>query len=146
MCFGGLPHSLIMSPSVQFGFSLGMRLHGRRFGYLQRVVCTKNFWNFKAIPKKSFWCLFKTNLFWKIQAILMDRFAWVLKNFGLLLVKWSDVSLVKRVQTLIWGFQRTSFRSSHLLAWIMTCFHGKAKPTNPDCLHLIRKGLIEHVT
>jgi hypothetical protein len=25
--------------------------------------------------------LFKTNLFWKIQAILMDRFAWVLKIF-----------------------------------------------------------------
>jgi len=24
--------------------------------------------------------------------------------------------------------------------------HGKAKPTNPDCLHLIRKGLIKHVT
>jgi hypothetical protein len=52
MCFGGLPHSLIMSLSVQIGFSLGMRLYGRRFGYLQRVVFTKNFWNFKAIPKK----------------------------------------------------------------------------------------------
>jgi hypothetical protein len=44
MCFGGLPHSLIMSLSVQIGFSLGMRLYGRRFGYLQRVVFTKNFW------------------------------------------------------------------------------------------------------
>jgi len=42
-----------MSPSVQFGFSLGMRLYGRRFGYLQRVVFTKNFWNFKAIPNKN---------------------------------------------------------------------------------------------
>jgi hypothetical protein len=54
MCFGGLPHSLIMSPSVQFWFSLGMRLYGRRFGYLQRVVFTKNFWNFKVILKNDF--------------------------------------------------------------------------------------------
>jgi hypothetical protein len=43
-----------MSPSVQFGFSLEMRLCGRRFGYLQAVVFTENFWNFKAIPKKHF--------------------------------------------------------------------------------------------
>jgi hypothetical protein len=37
MCFGGLPLNLIMSPSIQFGFSLGMRLYGRRFGYSQRT-------------------------------------------------------------------------------------------------------------
>jgi hypothetical protein len=37
MCFGGLPLSLIMSPSIQFGFSLGMRLYERRFGYSQRT-------------------------------------------------------------------------------------------------------------
>jgi hypothetical protein len=43
MCFGGLPPSLIMPPSVQFGFFLGMRLCGRRFGYLQGVVFMKNF-------------------------------------------------------------------------------------------------------
>jgi len=34
----GLPPSLIMSPRVQFGFSLEMRLRGRRFGYLQGIV------------------------------------------------------------------------------------------------------------
>ena len=62
--------------SVCLGFSLGTRLCEMRFGYLQGVVFTMNFWNFKVIlEKKSFWCLFKTNLFWKIQAILMDRFA-----------------------------------------------------------------------
>jgi hypothetical protein len=54
MCFGGLPSSLIMSPSIQFGFSFGMRLCGRKFGYLQGVVFMKNFWNFKAIPKIHF--------------------------------------------------------------------------------------------
>jgi len=52
--FVRLPPSLIMSPSVQFGFSLGMRLCGRRFGYLQGVVFMENFWNFKAIPKNHF--------------------------------------------------------------------------------------------
>jgi hypothetical protein len=54
MCFAGLPPSLIMSSSVQFGFSLGMRLYGRRSDYLQGVVFKKNFWNFKAIPKNHF--------------------------------------------------------------------------------------------
>jgi hypothetical protein len=52
--FWWIAPSLIMSPSVQFGFSLGMRLCGRRFGYLQGVVFMKNFWNFKAIPKNHF--------------------------------------------------------------------------------------------
>jgi hypothetical protein len=32
-----------MSPSVQFGFSLGMRLCGRGFGYLQGVVSWRIF-------------------------------------------------------------------------------------------------------
>ena len=63
---------------------LGDEAMWKQIGYLQGVVFMKTFWNFKAIPKKSFWCLFKTNLFWKIQAILMDRFTWVLKNFVLL--------------------------------------------------------------
>ena len=35
------------------------------------------FLEFQSYSKKTFWCLFKTNLFWKIQAILIDRFAWV---------------------------------------------------------------------
>jgi hypothetical protein len=48
--FVGLPPSLIMPPSVQFRFFLGMRLCERRFGYLQGVVFVDNFWNFKAIP------------------------------------------------------------------------------------------------
>jgi hypothetical protein len=43
-----------MSPSVQFGFSLGMRLCRKRSGDLQGVVFKKNFWNFKAIPKNHF--------------------------------------------------------------------------------------------
>jgi len=43
MCFSGLPPSLIMSPSVQFGFFLGMRLCGKRSDYLQGVVFKKNF-------------------------------------------------------------------------------------------------------
>ena len=54
MCFGELPLSLIMSLSVQFRFSLGMRLCGRRFIYLQGVLFMENFWNFKAILKNHF--------------------------------------------------------------------------------------------
>ena len=67
------------------------------------------FLEFQSYSKqKSFCCLFKTNLFWKIQAILMDRFAWVLKNFCFPFgdVKWW-------VQDLVWGFQRTGFQSIH---------------------------------
>jgi hypothetical protein len=30
-----------------------MRLCEGKFGYLQGVVFTKNFWNFKAIPNKN---------------------------------------------------------------------------------------------
>jgi hypothetical protein len=80
--------------------------------------------------------LFKTNLFWKIQAILMDRFAWVLKNFVLLLVKWSDVWLVKMVQASIWGFQRTSFQSIHFACMNNDLFHmGKQSlPIQITCL------------
>jgi len=72
MCFGGLPPSLIMSPSVQFGFSLGMRLCGRRSGYLQGFVFTKNFWNFKAIQKKNHFDVCSTQTFEKFQ-----RFSWI---------------------------------------------------------------------
>jgi hypothetical protein len=46
-----LPPSLIMPPSVQFGFSLRMRLYEGRFGFLQGVVFMQDFFlNFKAIP------------------------------------------------------------------------------------------------
>ena len=53
MCFAGLPLNLIMPASVCLGFSLGTRLCERRFGYLQGVVFTMNFWNFKVILKKN---------------------------------------------------------------------------------------------
>jgi len=46
------PH-LIMPASVCLGFSLGTRLCEMRFGYLQGVVFTMNFWNFKVILKKK---------------------------------------------------------------------------------------------
>ena len=69
MCFGGLPPSLIMSQSIQFGFSFGMRL---RFGYLQGVVFMKNFWNFKAIPKNHFDICSKQTYSEKFK-----RFSWI---------------------------------------------------------------------
>jgi len=136
MCFGGLPHGLIMSPSVQFGFSLGMWLYGRRFGYLQRVVFTKNFWNFKVIPKNHFDVYSKQTCSEKFK-----RLSWIClhecwKIFVLLLVKWSDVWLVKRVQTLIWGFQRNSVQSIHFACMNNALFHmGKQSlPIQIACL------------
>jgi len=53
MCFAKLPLSLIMPVSICLGFSLGIRLCEKRFDYLQGVVFTKNFWNFKAILNKN---------------------------------------------------------------------------------------------
>ena len=44
----------------------------------------EEFLEFLSYSEKSFWWLFKTNLFWKIQAILMDKFARLLKIFVLL--------------------------------------------------------------
>ena len=73
MCFGELPHSLIMSPSVQFGFSLGMRLYGRRFDYLQGVDFMENFWNFKAIPNKNHFVVCSK----QICSEKFKRFSWI---------------------------------------------------------------------
>jgi len=72
MCFAGLPPSLIMSPSVQFRFFLGMRLYERRSGYLQGIVFMKNFWNFKAIPKNHFDVCSKQTCSEKFK-----RFSWI---------------------------------------------------------------------
>jgi hypothetical protein len=44
--------------SVCLGFSLGTRLCEMRFGYLQGVVFTMNFWNFKVILKKKIILMF----------------------------------------------------------------------------------------
>jgi hypothetical protein len=58
------------------------------------------------------------------------------KIFVLLLVKWSDVWLVKRVQTLIWGFQRNSVQSIHFACMNNALFHmGKQSlPIQIACL------------
>jgi len=53
-------------PSVQFGFSLAMRLCGRRFGYLKGIVFKQKFWNSKLFQtQKSFWHRFKANSLWR---------------------------------------------------------------------------------
>jgi hypothetical protein len=53
LCIFWIALSLIMPPSVQFEFSLGIRLCKRRFVYLQGVVFMDNLWNFKAIPNTN---------------------------------------------------------------------------------------------
>jgi len=95
LCVWWIAPQLDYVQSVQFGFSLGMRLCGKRFGYLQGVVFMKNFWNFKVVPNKNHVdvCL-KQTCFEKFK-----RFSWIClhkcwKFFALLLVKkvkWSFV-------------------------------------------------------
>jgi len=62
----------------------------KKFWLFTKSCFHKELLEFQSYSKKSFWCLFKTNLFWKIQATLMDMFAWVLKNicFAFGQVKW----------------------------------------------------------
>jgi hypothetical protein len=44
------------------------------------------------------------------------------------------------------GFKEPVFKAFILFVWIMELVsHEKALPPNPNCLPLIRKGLIEHV-
>jgi len=115
---------------------LGDEAMWKKIWLFTRNCFHEEFLEFQSYFKKSFWCLFKTNLFWKIQAILIDRFAWVLKKFVLFLVRWGDVWLVKRVQASIWGFQRTSFQSIHFACMNNTLFHmGKQSlPIQIACL------------
>ena len=59
---------------------------------------------------------------------------------------WSDIWLVEMVQDLIWEFQRTSLESIHFICMNNDFVsHEKALSTDPDCLPLIRMGLIRHV-
>jgi hypothetical protein len=52
----------------------------------------------------------------------------------------------QNVEISIWGFLRTVFQSIHFICMNNDFVsHEKALPTNPDCLPLIRKGLIRHV-
>ena len=98
-CVFGLPPSLIMPPSVQFGFSLRMRLYEGRFGFYKELFsCRIFFWISKLFQtQKSFWHQFKANSFWRnssdsyVQVFISDEIIFIL-----LLVKMrSDVLLVK---------------------------------------------------
>ena len=98
-----LPPSLIMPLSVQFGFSLVMRLHERRFGLFTRNCFHVEFLEFQSYSghRNHFDISLKQTHSEEIQMIPMDRFSEVMKTFFvLLLVKvWSDILLVKEVQT-----------------------------------------------
>ena len=52
----------------------------------------------------------------------------------------------QKVEISIWGLMRTVFQSIHFIC-MNNYFvsHEKALPTDPNCLPLIRKGLIRHV-
>jgi hypothetical protein len=52
----------------------------------------------------------------------------------------------QKVEISIWGLLRTVFQSIHFICMNNDFVsHEKALPTDPDCLPLIRKGLIRHV-
>jgi len=54
---------------------LGDEAMWKKIWLFTRGCFQEEFLEFQSNSEKSFWCLFKTNLFWKIQAILIDRFA-----------------------------------------------------------------------
>jgi hypothetical protein len=81
-----------------------MRLCGRRFGYLQGVVFMKNFRISKLFWKYHFDVCSKQTYAEKFKHFLRTGLHECWKHFVFLLVKWSVVWLVKRVQTSICGF------------------------------------------
>ena len=54
---------------------LGDEVMQKKIWWFTRGCFQEEFLEFQSYSEKSFWCLFKTNLFWKIQAILINRFA-----------------------------------------------------------------------
>jgi hypothetical protein len=77
-CVFGLPPNLIMPPSVQFGFSLRMRLCEGRCGVLQGVVFMQDFFfEFQSYSRhrNHFDIGLKQTHFEEIQVIPMDKFS-----------------------------------------------------------------------
>jgi hypothetical protein len=85
--------------------------------------------------------LFKTN-FWKIPAILMDRFAWVLKFF-FFCFWWSEVMFdwSKGFKLQFEGFKESVFKAFILFAWIKPCFTWESKAYQSRLLVFDQKGL-----
>ena len=98
--------------------------------------------------QKSFWHQFRTNSFWKKNS--SDSY-WevseVMKTLFFCFEKiWSDIWLV----TQGWNFNlrviEKRCQSIHFICMNNEFVsHEKALPTDPNCLPLIRKGLIRHV-
>jgi hypothetical protein len=137
--------SFIMPPSVQFGFGDEAL---RRKVWLGVVFMQKHFGISKLFQtQKSFWHRFKANSFWRNSS---DSYWEVFRsdeNFVVLLlannVKWRLVDQ-KWFKFQFEGYREPIFKAFILFAWIMIWFE-KTLPTDPDCLPLIRKGLIRHV-
>jgi hypothetical protein len=148
MCFGELPSSLIMPPSIQIRF--GDEAKWRKVW--PGVVFMQNFWNFKAIPdtkiistsiqsklilKKFKWFLWRGfQIWWKLFVLLLTRM-WRTRSDIWLVIKGLNFNLrviENRFQSIYFICMNNDFVS-----------HEKALPTDPDCLPLIRKGLIRHV-
>jgi hypothetical protein len=75
--------SLIMPPSIQIGFSLGIRLYGGRFGFLTRNCLPAEFLEFQSYSRhiNHFNIDSKQTHFAEIQMIPMERFSEVMKTF-----------------------------------------------------------------
>jgi len=109
----------------------------------------QNFWNFKAIPDIEI-------ILTSIQSVLiLKKFKWFLwrgfqkrwKPFVLLLVKnmkWHLVGQKSLRFNLRVSKNQSSKHSFYLHKWWFG-LHEKALLTDPDCLPLIRKGLIKHI-
>ena len=150
MCFGELLSSLIMPPSIQIRFEDEARW--RKVWSLTRSFFHAEFLEFQSYSRHSnhFDIDSKQTYSEEIQVIPMGSFSDVMKTFVSILVKmWrtrSDIGLVTKG----WNFNlrviQNRFQSIHFICMNNDFVsHGKALPTDPDCLPLIRKGLIRHV-
>jgi len=140
--------SLIMSASIQIRF--GDEAIWRKVWLFTRSCFHAEFLEFQSYStnRNHFDIDSKQTHSEEIQMIPMERFSDVMKTFCFDFgenMKWHLVGH-KRVEISIWGLLRIVFQSIHFICMNNDFVsHEKALPTDPNCLPLIRKGLIRHV-
>jgi hypothetical protein len=143
-----LPPSLIMPPNIQFRFV--DEAIWRRVWFLTRSGFHAEFLEFQNYSRhrNHFDIDSKQTHSEEIQMIPMERFSDVMKTFcfDFWWKIWSDIWLVIIGLNFNLRVNENHFQSIHFICMNNDFVsHEKALPTDPDCLPLIRKGLIRHV-
>ena len=128
-----LPPSLIMPPSIQFGFR--DKVMWRKVW--QGVVFMQNFLEFQSYSKhrNHFDIDSKQTHYEEIQVILMERFSKVMKTLCFafwrkceVMFGWSKTMVLNS----IWGFQRTDFQSIYFI-----CMNNDLVRMRKHCLPIL---------